>query len=236
MDMTLESIKIHFGKDPIGNLEPGEEMSPWEYRPPKGIAAVGNVGTIRAANSKIELSGYRKASAGKSFLRSTILVVAVPLETFKVSIPYESVYRIRKKEGSFLGKYVQFDIHHDSNGTKMVESFTVFDVHDAEMLGKFLSEACINNLEMKGEKGKGIICDSHTSSGPVQVNEPIESKSDQAIDKTPPITQTVGAPLPDPLFLQRTCVKCGRAGFDYDSYFREYTCKNCGWQITKPVR
>jgi hypothetical protein len=27
------------------------------------------------------------------------------------------------------------------------------------------------------------------------------------------------------------CVKCGKLRFEYDEYFKEYTCDNCGWSI-----
>jgi len=33
---------------------------------------------------------------------------------------------------------------------------------------------------------------------------------------------------------EMTCKKCGHTGFDYDRYWKEHTCKNCGWQ-TKQV-
>lgn len=31
--------------------------------------------------------------------------------------------------------------------------------------------------------------------------------------------------------LQSVCKKCGNRGFEYDNYFKEYSCKNCGWQV-----
>jgi len=38
----------------------------------------------------------------------------------------------------------------------------------------------------------------------------------------------------NPLLPQRLCPKCGHTGFDYDRYWKEYTCKNCGWQFDEP--
>jgi hypothetical protein len=29
------------------------------------------------------------------------------------------------------------------------------------------------------------------------------------------------------------CVKCGKLRFEYDEYFKEYTCDNCGWTISE---
>lgn len=37
--------------------------------------------------------------------------------------------------------------------------------------------------------------------------------------------------VPQPSILQRTCQKCGHTAFDYDHYYKEYSCKNCGWLI-----
>lgn len=143
MSVILKAMNVLFSKNPISNLELGVEMSPWEHRPPRGIALVGNGGTIRAANGQIELSGYRKTSVATGFLRSTILAVAVPLEKRDVSISFKSVYRIRKERS---GYGVQFDIYHDSKGKKMVESFVVIG-DDAKMLETFLSKECPTNLD-----------------------------------------------------------------------------------------
>lgn len=38
---------------------------------------------------------------------------------------------------------------------------------------------------------------------------------------------------PDPILLQSECNQCGHRGFEYDRYYDEYSCENCGWQLKK---
>jgi transcription initiation factor TFIIIB Brf1 subunit/transcription initiation factor TFIIB len=30
-------------------------------------------------------------------------------------------------------------------------------------------------------------------------------------------------------FKEKVCIKCGNKNFEYDEYFNEYSCQNCGW-------
>ena len=43
-----------------------------------------------------------------------------------------------------------------------------------------------------------------------------------------------GAPseIPAPDTPVEKCEECGNSDFDYDPYFKEFTCQNCGWQIS----
>ena len=35
---------------------------------------------------------------------------------------------------------------------------------------------------------------------------------------------------------QAMCEKCGSPEFEYDSYYKEYSCKECGWIVKDPEK
>jgi|GEM_PF-5576185 len=64
---------------------------------------------------------------------------------------------------------------------------------------------------------------------------PLQAEQETArVSSTPASNHEIRSTnVPDPYLLKSKCNNCGHTGFDYDSYWDEYSCKTCGWILKK---